>query len=464
MLPAGRPGYVSLAAALRGLILDGRLPLAARLPAERELAAGLGLSRTTTTAAYRLLRQDGYAESRRGAGTFAALPIGGGGPLPAWAPAPAGRAPLIDLTVAAPPAPRELLATAAEEAVGQLPLHLRSHGYDVFGLGRLRDAIAERYARRGLPTSADQILITSGAQGAISLLAQVLLAPGAVALVESPTYPNALDAFRAAGARLVTVPVSDHGWELDLLESGFRQTLPRLAYLIPDFHNPTGHRMPSRLRAAVAGAARTVDAFVVADESFLGLHLDDGGGDAEPLAAHDPERVVSVGSLSKAVWGGLRVGWIRAETSLVQRLAAARPALDLTSPILEQLIALQLVDRLDDLLADRRRAFARQLDALIAALEAELPAWRFRRPDGGLSLWVELDASSTALARAAEAEDVRIAPGPRFGTGGTLERYLRLPFVLPETELVEAVRRLARAREAVPSLDASDRERPVRVV
>ena len=189
---------------------------------------------------------------------------------------------------------------------------------------------------------------------------------------------------------------------------------------------------------------------MLADESYLGLGLADDLPDVEPLAAHDPERVISIGGLSKSAWGGLRIGWIRAATPLVQRLGAARPSMDIANPLLEQLVALQLLDRFDSILAERRRRLAAQLQALTESLVAELPEWTFTHPDGGLCLWVALDRPSTSLVGPALRAGVRIVPGPRFGIDGTLERFLRLPFVLAPSTLREAVGRLAQAAEDVP--------------
>ena len=204
-LPGGGPAYQRLGGALRTLILDGRIPLGTRLPAERELARTLGLSRTTTSAAYGLLRREGYLSSRRGAGSFAAFPTEPeSAGLPWLGEADEG---MIDLTVAAPSALPESILAAAAEAVEQLPRHLAGDGYRVLGLPELREAVAARYRRRGLPTRAEEVMITSGAQGAIALAARVFVSPGTTVLVESPTYPNALDSFRSASARLVPVPL-----------------------------------------------------------------------------------------------------------------------------------------------------------------------------------------------------------------------------------------------------------------
>jgi DNA-binding transcriptional MocR family regulator len=446
--PVG-PAYRWLATSLRSLIVDGRIPLGVRLPAERELARALGLSRTTTSAAYGLLRREGYLESRRGAGSFTSFPSD---------PASAGLPWLgdadehtIDLTIAAPAPLSESFLSSAAAALEQLPRHLVGDGYRVLGLPELREAVAERYRRRGLETSADEVMITSGAQGAIALAAHVLVSPGTAVLVESPTYPNAVDAFRAASARIVTVPVGD-GWDAELVDSSFRQTLPRVAYFTPDFHNPTGRLTLSDERAALVASARRVETLILADESYLGLELADGLPDVEPLAAHDPERVISIGGLSKSAWGGLRIGWLRAAPSLVQRLGAARPSLDIANPLLEQLVALQLLDRLDAILAERRQRLRVQLDALTGALDEQLPDWSYVAPDGGLCLWVAVDRSSTSLVTPAARAGVRIVPGPRFSVDGTLERFLRIPFVLPPATLRQAVARLAEAAQDVPRL------------
>ena len=449
---AGRSAYVHLATTLRALVLDGRVPLGARLPAERELASALGLSRTTITAAYRLLRRDGYLASRRGAGTFTTFPDEPASAVP-WLALEADES-TIDLTVAAPRPSAELIADAASAAVEQLPRHLADDGYHVLGLPALREAVAERYRARGLPTTAGQIAITAGAQGALSLLARTLLSPGAATLVESPTYPNALDAFRSASARLLTVPVETGEWDDDLVESAFRQTLPRLAYLIPEFHNPTGQLMPHSTRETVVRAARAAGTHLVVDESFAGLALEPGLVEPPPLAALDPERVISIGALSKCAWGGVRVGWIRATASLVQRVGTARPSLDIANPVLDQLVAVELLARLDEILAAQRERLALRLAALTEAFD-DLPGWQLLPPQGGLSAWVALDCSSTALAAAAAEEGVRIPPGPRFGTDGALERFVRFPFALPPAQLREAASRLARAREHVPPLAAA---------
>jgi DNA-binding transcriptional MocR family regulator len=166
-----------------------------------------------------------------------------------------------------------------------------------------------------------------------------------------------------------------------------------------------------------------------------------------PLAAWDPAgQVITIGSMSKAFWAGLRVGWVRADPGLVSQLQAVRGPSDLASPVVEQLAAAWLLERVDTVLPARRAVLTRRRDALAAALAGHLPSWTFRLPAGGLSLWARMDAPvSSSLAHTAERHRLRLVPGPRFGPGGGLEGYLRLPFALAEPELAEAVARLAAA-------------------
>ena len=438
------PGYASLAAAMRSLVLDGRLPVRARLPSERELAAALGVSRTTTAAAYDLLREEGFVESRQGSGSRVALPTGGAVDRELGAvPSAAGDA--IDLTIAALPAPGatlEALAAATRDLAG----HLGGTGYEPRGLPSFRRAVAERFEARGVPTDPDQIVVTSGAQHALALLLDVLVAPGDPVLVEVPTYPNALEAMRRGGVRFLPAPMSDDGWDVETMAARFREGVPRLAYLIPDFQNPTGFLMDDAGRGALVAAASRAGTHLVVDETFAELDLEPQRGMPAPMAAED-DGIITIGSMSKAFWGGLRVGWIRCVEPLARRLSAARAAFDLASPALGQLVAQHLMGASAAVLAERRALLTERRDGLVSALARELPGWRARVPRGGLCLWAELErGEAEALAEAAEAEGVRIVPGPTFGLGGTLGRRVRLPFTQPPDRLEEAIVRLAAAQ------------------
>jgi DNA-binding transcriptional MocR family regulator len=444
--------YAALADALSSLVLDGRIAVGTRVPSERALAAALGLSRTTVTAAYSALRADGYLISRTGSGSFTAVPAGttASSSTARWA--PPGESPdLIDLTCATPAGPAAAIADAVTAAAAHLPWLTAGTGYDPVGVPRLREAIAARFAARGVPTDASQILITNGALHALDLLLRLLAASGGRVLTELPTYSGAIDAIRTSAARLLPVPLAPGGgWDVEALQVALRQNAPGLAYLIPDFHNPTGALVPDAERRAVLRAARRAGTTVIVDETFVDLGFNNNA--ATPAAAIDPS-VVTIGSLSKTVWGGLRIGWIRAQPDLVQRVAALRAATDMGGALLDQLIAVELVGRLDELAAARVAEVRPRRDALLAALARELPGWRVSAPQGGLSLWAELDAPlSTPLSVLARSAGVQIVPGSRFGADGTLERYLRLPYTQPAEALERAVTRL---REVWTTLDRS---------
>ncbi|MCD0449502.1 PLP-dependent aminotransferase family protein [Actinocorallia sp. API 0066] len=447
-LPKERPLYLALSRGVRTLIQDGRLPLGVRLPAERDLAAALGVSRTTVTSAYDNLRTEGFVASRQGAGSWTALPAQGGrrhGGL-VFTAIRGDQAPgTIDLGCASNGAP-DVFTEAVEAAVRRLPEYTCGPGYEPGGLLCLRAAIADRYTERGLPTRPEEIVITTGAQQACSLLVQALVTPGESVMVERPTYPHALGALRNRGAVVTTVGVSD-GWDVELLADGMRQTGARLTYLIPDFQNPTGHLMSEDDRAAVVEMARDLCVQVITDETFAEISID--AEPVRPLAAFDGGgRVISVGSASKLFWGGLRIGWIRAAVPLARRLARAREPMDIASPVLDQLIVTELFCDLEAVRAQRAEHLGASRDAMARALRERLPDWKFTMPGGGMCLWARLPVPvASALCESAQRGGVRVLPGPMFGVDGVLEDYVRLPFALPPADLEEAVERLACAYE-----------------
>ena len=437
------PAYRQLADSLRLLILDGRLPLDVVLPGERELAAALEVSRTTVTVALACLRDDGFLERRQGAGARTRLPAGPGQRgMASLAGSPEVEG-LLDMASAAPPA-SEMVHGAYAAALDALPAHLPNHGYSPLGLSELRQVIAERYCRRGLPTSPEQVMVTSGAQHALALMLRLLAGPGDRVVIDHPTYPHAIDAIQRASCRPIPVGLPDQGWDVEGIAAAFRQSGPRLAYFIADFQNPTGRWMTTKTRAEIAAAAERARTTVIFDETLIDLALD---GPVDPYGFAEPdEGLVRLGSTGKSFWGGLRLGWIRADVQTIQALASRRASLDLGTPLLEQLAAAHLLSNEDETL-DRRRALLRERRGTMLKLVAErLPDWRVASPPGGLSLWAELPAPvSTALAATSERFGVRLAAGPRFGVDGAFERFVRLPFTLSPDELAQAVDRLATA-------------------
>ncbi len=434
-----RVSAVGLADALRAEVLDGRVVVGDRLPAERLLAAQLGISRATVTAALGVLRAEGYLSSRQGSGTVVAMPADVVDRPDERRAAPGQ----LDLTIAASAAPAELGALAVE-AAGQLPALLSGPGLHPLGLRELRREIATRLSRRGLPTTTAQVLVTQGALHGWDLLLRACARPGDAVVLEQPTYPSAADAARAHALRLLPLGVDADGWRVPA-----GGPPPVLAHLTPDHQNPTGAYADEAQRRALLAAlpaGRLVD-----DQTFSELGLDEPvGASAPPLGALGGERVVTIGSLSKLVWAGLRIGWVRADAGLVTRLASARTTQDLAAPVLDQLLAVTVFHHLDRLRADRVIQLRERRDALAAAV-AEA-GWTASRPSGGVVLWADLGGlSSTRLAVAAGAEGVRIAPGTRFSMSGTHDRWLRLPYTHPVPVLLDAVARLRRAVTRVDS-------------
>ncbi|API60237.1 DNA-binding transcriptional regulator [Tardibacter chloracetimidivorans] len=450
--------YRLLARALQLLIMDGRVGLGVRLPGERELAQALGVSRTTLTAAYGQLRENGYLLSRRGSGSVTHLP--GGRDSAVEADDGKEGDPLIDWTAAALPAPAGLWE-AYEEALRRLPAWLSGIGYEAMGLTCLREAIARDYARRGCPTRPEQIIVTSGAQNGLTLVLRALTGPGDRVAVDHPTYHNALGAIVRNSCQPVPISLPEAGWDLDAMDAAFRQAGPRFAYLLPDFHNPTGRLMdePTR-RELVTLAARTRTPLLI-DETMVETGL--AATAPAPVAAHDPDghMIISLGSASKRYWGGLRIGWIRASEQRIAEFGRLRAILDMATPVLEQLAVTVMLER--DRRTDERRALMRaRCDRLIALLADALPHWRAPVPEGGLALWAELPRpDASALAAMAQSLGLRIAPGPRFAIDGAFERFVRLPFTLSEPDLQRAVERLAQADRSLHRRAAHGLDSPV---
>ncbi|WP_329193477.1 MULTISPECIES: SCO1417 family MocR-like transcription factor [unclassified Streptomyces] len=451
------PAYRLLADGIRLLVLEGRVPVAARLPAERELAVALSLSRTTVAAAYEALRGEGFLESRRGAGSWTAVPAGnplpsrGLEPLP-----PESLGSMIDLGCAALPAPEPWLTKAVQGALEELPPYAHTHGDYPAGLPALRRMLADRYTERGIPTMPEQIMVTTGAMGAIDAICSLFAGRGERIAVESPSYANILQLMRAAGVRLVPVAMASGlgGWDMDVWRQVLRDSAPRLAYVVADFHNPTGALASDEQRRAMVEAARSAGTVLVADETMAELRLDPQLAMPRPVCSFDPagSTVITVGSASKAFWAGMRIGWVRAAPDVIRSLVAARAYADLGTPVLEQLAVnwLMRTGGWEEAVGIRRVQARDNRDALVAAVRRELPDWEFQVPLGGLTLWARAGGlSGSRLAEVGERVGVRVPSGPRFGVDGAFEGYVRLPFTVGGPVADEAAARLAAAARLV---------------
>ena len=454
------PAYLGIADGLRLLISDGRIAPGTRLPSERELTGALGVSRTTVTRAYALLKERGYIASRQGSGSVTQLPMSApaGDVLLNPAPGEPGR---INLSCAAPMSPPGVME-AYEKALLELPAHLPEQGYFPSGLPALREAIAARYAERGLPTDAEQVLVTSGALSALAVTVRAFVARGDRVLMESPSYPNAIASLHGAGARVVGADIDQSGWATSSLVDAVRQVRPRSAYLMPDFHNPTGLLMGDDERAALAAAMRSARTLPIVDETMAEMAIDEVSMPA-PFAAHLAD-TISLGSASKAYWGGFRIGWIRVPRPRMGAVVTARLSMDLGAPLVEQLALVHLMARRSTVLEVRRRQLAESRSALVSALTTRLPSWRFRLPAGGLSLWCELPRPvSSAMTAAAERHGVQLASGPLFAPEGGLERFVRLPFTQSPETLTQAVELLGQAWDEGLRASRSRRRSPALV-
>lgn len=459
------PLYRLLADALKRAIDRGEIPLGTVLPPERALARSLSVSRATVVAAYDRLKTDGWLQSRQGSGTWVRRPqtSGPGGTDavatarlflsedgheqrsgPGEASVPDDQ--LVDLSVAAltgSPTVNAVIASLTAEDAGALTAH---HGYVPQGLRLLRERIAARFDHAQLPTDPDQIVVTTGAHQAISLVARQVLQPGDAVLVESPTFPGALDVFRRFGARVVPLPVDEQGVRTDMLPDLVARTQPALIYVSPHFHNPTGAVLPIERRRDIARIAEETGVVVLEDLAQADVVLEDVEL-PPPIASLSRDAAVhTIGSTAKLFWAGLRIGWLRSPESWAVRMLATKTVADLGSPLVSQLIAVKLLDRIDQVQAERRRELTPRRDLVSELLDGLLPDLTYRRPAGGLSIWATIpQGNADELAEVAVRHGVAIVPGPALSVDDGNRRSIRVVFARPEPALEQGLTRLAAA-------------------
>jgi len=309
----------------------------------------------------------------------------------------------------------------------------------------LRAAIADRLTVRGLPTHAEELLVTSGSQQALTLIATVLLEPGDTVLVEEPSYLAALQAFRLAGAAVVPVPCDDDGLDPEAAATLAERHRARLLYTILTFQNPSGRTLPTERREALVAAAQRMGFWLLEDDPYGELRY---RGDGLPTLAALDAQVLSLSTLSKIAAPGLRIGWVRAPAPLRRPLAIAKQAADLHSSTVDQVAAarwLEAVD-LDRRVGDLRRAYGARLDALLGGLAASLPPGsEHNQPDGGMFVWARLPDGwdAAALLESALDHDVAFVPGYPFFAGPPDIATLRLSFTAHSpAEISEGLQRL----------------------
>lgn len=433
--------YRQLADHLAQMIEAGRLAPGERLPPSRELAEALGLARNTVTRAYEWGAETGWLGAHVGRGTFVrgagkqgtartAAPPPAASPF-AWSALFAGRV----RALAVPRGPRMRddeplrfdfrpgrsdvdalpiadLQGAWQRAVGRL----RAHGndFDPLGFAPLRSAIAHTLAGRGIAHGPDEILVTSGAQQAIDLVARALVDPGDVVAMEDPGYFLAGLAFRAAGAQVIGIPVDAEGLRVDALERVARTRRVKLVHVTPSSQMPTGAVLSAARRAALLDLSGRLQIPILEDDYDCELRLVAPATSA--LEAMDGgDRVVYVGTFSKALFPGLRLGYVVAAPALLHALMPLRAAVSFQPSLLDQMAVADLLarDSLERHVRRVRKRYAASGRALAEALEASMPAGtQFRTPRGGSAIWVEMPDGVDAQALGAAAREHGIAYGP----------------------------------------------------
>ncbi|RZT07576.1 GntR family transcriptional regulator [Kribbella sp. VKM Ac-2569] len=439
--------HTQLASHLRMLVVSGKLAAGVRLPSERALAEALDVSRNTVGAAFDELRGDGILTSRRGDGTYVSsarqfLGVRGDDRFESFLAPATGAGHRIDLRSAALPG-LSLVVDAASVVGPELAPLVESHGYLPEGLPALRVEVAGYYSSIGLPTTPDQILITSGAQQAMRMAAVSMLEPGSVALVEEPSFRGVIEVLRAAGARLEPVRRGPYGIETSELVAAVRRSRPRLLVMQSTVHNPTGTVINPGWRRQLAITAESLGLTVLDDTTLADAMID--GPPATPMAAWGSS-VITVGSVSKSFWGGLRVGWLRADPGTVASLASMKAGEDLGTSLLAQVTTARLLPRIEEARAERRRVLGAARDVVLTALAECLPECEPVEPVGGASLWVRLPAPvATSLVQRAERLGVQLLPGTTFSCVDAFDDHLRIGFAAGHDQLRAGVRMLTEA-------------------
>jgi GntR family transcriptional regulator/MocR family aminotransferase len=472
---------------LKRLIREEHLAPGVKLPATRELAGDLGVNRATVTTAYEGLVAEGLARARVGQGTFVAAPARHPAP-PTPNPQPQagldwsglfskashliaadtrrrqgagqiGRATpgLISFADGMPDAtlfPTEAFRQVLNRVVKREGPTLLQYS-PVGGHPPLRRFLADYLLRQGIEARPEEILIVNGSQQGLDLVARTLLDPGDFVAIEQPTYPQAIQIFRSLGAQLLPVPMGPAGLSLDHLERLLERHTPKLLYCQPNAQNPTGLTLDTVSRRTLLALAGRHRLPIVEDGFDAGLYY--GDPPAAPLAAGDHQGlVIFIGTFSKVLFPGLRLGWIVAPRPLLERLEAAKQLSDIhTSPLIQAAIFHFCQGRfLGRHLARLREEYGRRRRLLLSALERHLPkSVRWSVPQGGFTLlcWLPEPLDAVELLRRGLGSGVAFTPGSVFYVDDEGDRALRLSFSsVSAARVEEGVRRLGELiREAL---------------
>ena len=486
------PLYLQISQQLRDQIRSGELAAGSRLPPERRMAAMLGVNRTTIVNAYRELAAEGLVSGHVGRGTVVAgqddaasnagsargIPWGQlfteatevmNDPLLRDTMIVSARSDVISLATGIPSpdlypidAIRDILVEALDDVGQTLLQHTPTEG-----LPLLREALGRWMGSDVRPVDPDQVLVAAGSQQGLYLLARTLLEPGDIVAIESPTYLGAIQVFRAAGARLLPIPVDQDGMRIGMLEDVVVRRRPKLIYTLPTFQNPTGATLSLDRRHRLLAIAARYQIPVIEDDPYGALRYE---GQALPTlhALDEHDTVIYLSTMSKILFPGFRIGWIAAPRAVIERLTLMKQIVDLDTNPLAQWAVWAFLSRglLDAHLEQLRQVYPLRRDLMLEMLERHCSgSLSCLRPAGGFYLWCKVDDGLRArdLLPEAARRGVAFAPGSSFHPTGEGESTLRLNFTLPgEDEIEEAIVRLAGAIDGLAAA-RNHHERPGRV-
>ena len=478
----GVPLYMQIRNQVRDLILSGDLPAGARLPAERELAASLGVNRTTVSSAYHELFADGLVGGRPGRGTvvqprpslgvsrredilpeplpwneyFVALHEQARDPLIRQLVALCAQKDVISLAGGLPAPdlyPLDHFAAAIDHVLGRDGRVLLQHS-PTEGHSGLREVLVTLMGERGVVASSENILVLSGSQQGLDLIARALIEPGDYVVVEAPSYLGALSAFRAAGARLLAVPMDEQGMRTDVLEGLLPRYWPRLIYTLPTFQNPSGRVMSLERRQALLSLAQQYQTAILEDDPYGELYFAEPP--PPPVKSLDRQgHVIYLSTFSKLLFPGIRVGWIAAARPVVDRLASIKQFADLHTNTLAQWALTEFIRQgwLSEHVLTLRREYPIRREAMLNALRELTPrGLRWNEPLGGFYLWCHLEEGlrSRDLLELAAKHRVAFVIGEAFHADGGGQSAFRLNYTYQTTAGIrEGMRRLAEALTAM---------------
>ncbi|MEQ8176584.1 MAG: PLP-dependent aminotransferase family protein [Syntrophomonadaceae bacterium] len=490
------PFYMQIAGQIKRQIISGEIIPGFRLPPERKLAESLGINRTTVLNAYRELKAEGLVGSRVGQGTVVlsllrdeAAGIQNRVPEPPWNQifskyahgidsfivkdllTLANRKDVISFAtgIAAPDSgPIQALAGIEHDIVEQKNYRGLLHS-PTEGFSTLREAICGLMQPRGVYCHHDEVMLLAGSQQGIDLTSRIMLDPGDIVLVEEPSFFPAIQAFRAAGTRVVGVPMDERGMRVDMLEPILHRYQPKLIYTIPNFHNPTGSEMSLERRKQLLELAYKHRVLILEDDAYADLCYD--GQPLPTLKSMDSEGyVIYLSTFSKTIYSGLRLGWMVAHKKAIKKFAAAKQIMDLHSSSLSQWIVERFIvegglKRHIPVICQEYRV---KRDAMYDALvQYAPPDARWNRPRGGYYIWCRLPEkvnASRLVGKAAERKVVFV-PGSAFYAAEQGDEYVRLNFTFaPLKDIGEGIKRLCEAmKELKESNDESSGDEPVEI-